>query len=72
MTAASRHPRRFPQRNPVKTDGNPLWKSWAGGLVAGAVLGLRVPGIVVENVGTTAKTLPGFAELWAAMLEPQG
>jgi 3-phosphoshikimate 1-carboxyvinyltransferase len=35
---------------------------------AGAVLGLRVPGVVVENVGTTAKTLPGFTELWARML----
>jgi 3-phosphoshikimate 1-carboxyvinyltransferase len=35
---------------------------------AGAVLGLRVPGVLVEDVATTAKTLPGFPELWAAML----
>ena len=40
--------------------------------MAGAVLGLRVPGIEVEDIGTTAKTLPGFAELWAQMLEPSG
>jgi len=35
---------------------------------AAAVLGLVVDGILVENVDTTAKTLPGFAGLWAAML----
>jgi 3-phosphoshikimate 1-carboxyvinyltransferase len=35
---------------------------------AGAVLGLRVPGILVENVDTTAKTLPGFTELWQRMI----
>jgi 3-phosphoshikimate 1-carboxyvinyltransferase len=35
---------------------------------AGAVLGLVVPGVLVENVETTAKTLPGFPLLWAAML----
>jgi 3-phosphoshikimate 1-carboxyvinyltransferase len=31
---------------------------------AGAVLGLRVPGVLVENIETTGKTLPGFAGLW--------
>jgi len=36
---------------------------------AAAVLGLRVPGVVVENVGTTAKTLPGFTDLWTRMLD---
>ncbi|MBW1603012.1 3-phosphoshikimate 1-carboxyvinyltransferase [Streptomyces sp. JJ66] len=35
---------------------------------AGAVLGLAVPGVEVENVATTAKTLPDFPELWQAML----
>ncbi|MCU1537961.1 MAG: 3-phosphoshikimate 1-carboxyvinyltransferase [Humibacillus sp.] len=35
---------------------------------AGAILGLRVPGVVVEDVGTTAKTLPDFVGLWQAML----
>ena len=35
---------------------------------AGAVLGLRVPGVLVENIGTTAKTLPDFPGLWATML----
>ncbi|MCZ4120150.1 3-phosphoshikimate 1-carboxyvinyltransferase [Streptomyces sp. H39-S7] len=35
---------------------------------AAAVLGLAVPGVQVENVATTAKTLPEFPELWAEML----
>ena len=35
---------------------------------AGAVLGLRVPGVVVEDVETTAKTLPDFVGLWRTML----
>ena len=33
-----------------------------------AILGLRVPGIRVENIETTAKTLPGFAQRWNALL----
>ena len=36
---------------------------------AGALIGLRVPGVQVENVGTTAKTLPGFTDLWTRMLD---
>jgi 3-phosphoshikimate 1-carboxyvinyltransferase len=35
---------------------------------AAAVIGLRVPGVLVENVGTTAKTLPGFTDLWRQMI----
>ena len=37
--------------------------------MAGAVLGLVVPGVQVENVDTTGKTYPGFAEQWRAMVE---
>lgn len=33
-----------------------------------AVLGLAVRGVEVENVETTAKTMPGFVELWSALL----
>ncbi|VEI13725.1 3-phosphoshikimate 1-carboxyvinyltransferase [Trueperella bialowiezensis] len=32
----------------------------------GAILGLRIPGIRVTNIDTTAKTLPGFANMWTA------
>jgi 3-phosphoshikimate 1-carboxyvinyltransferase len=35
---------------------------------AAAVLGLVVPGIQVENVATTGKTLPDFTGRWAALL----
>jgi 3-phosphoshikimate 1-carboxyvinyltransferase len=33
-----------------------------------AVIGLRVPGIGIADVETTAKTLPGFTQRWTAML----
>ena len=36
---------------------------------AGAVLGLAVDGVLVENVATTAKTLPDFTGLWQRMLD---
>ena len=36
---------------------------------AGAIVGLRVPGVEVEDIGTTAKTLPEFPRMWADMLE---
>jgi 3-phosphoshikimate 1-carboxyvinyltransferase len=35
---------------------------------AAAVLGLAVPGVVVENIATTAKTMPTFLDLWSALL----
>ncbi|MFC5908278.1 3-phosphoshikimate 1-carboxyvinyltransferase [Streptacidiphilus monticola] len=35
---------------------------------AAAVIGLVVPGVEVENIATTAKTLPDFPTLWADML----
>ena len=41
-------------------------------VMAGAVLGLAVPGLVVEDPDTVAKTLPTFVELWSAMLGQPG
>ena len=35
---------------------------------AGAVIGLRVEGVLVEDVGTTAKTIPDFPQRWSDML----
>ncbi|WP_258726448.1 3-phosphoshikimate 1-carboxyvinyltransferase [Cellulomonas sp. NS3] len=35
---------------------------------AGALLGLAVPGVRVEDVATTAKTIPDFVGLWSGML----
>jgi 3-phosphoshikimate 1-carboxyvinyltransferase len=37
-------------------------------VMAAAVLGLVVPDPVVEDVGTVAKTMPAFTELWDDML----
>jgi 3-phosphoshikimate 1-carboxyvinyltransferase len=36
---------------------------------AGAIIGLAVDGIDVDNIGTTAKTLPDFPAMWTAMLD---
>jgi 3-phosphoshikimate 1-carboxyvinyltransferase len=35
---------------------------------AGAIIGLKVPGLEVLDIATTAKTMPGFATLWGKML----
>lgn len=47
-----------------------IWHSYADHRMAtaGAIIGLRVPGVQVEDIATTAKTLPDFPALWAAML----
>ena len=47
-----------------------LWRSYADHRMAttGAVIGLRVPGVLVEDVGTTAKTLPDFPGMWSTMV----
>ena len=47
-----------------------VWQSYADHRMAtaGAIIGLRVPGVSVADIATTAKTLPDFPGLWAAML----
>jgi len=35
---------------------------------AGAIMGLAVHGVEVEDIATTAKTMPDFPQLWEAML----
>jgi 3-phosphoshikimate 1-carboxyvinyltransferase len=35
---------------------------------SGAIIGLRVPGVEIEDVATTAKTLPDFAGRWLQMV----
>jgi len=49
------------------------WDSYADHrmAMAGAIVGLRVPGVTVDDVETTAKTLPEFPQLWADMLAGQ-
>jgi 3-phosphoshikimate 1-carboxyvinyltransferase len=36
---------------------------------AGAIMGLAIKGVVVENIETTKKTLPDFPALWSSILE---
>jgi 3-phosphoshikimate 1-carboxyvinyltransferase len=36
---------------------------------AGAIIGLAVDGVQVEDIGTTSKTMPEFPELWRGMFE---
>lgn len=47
-----------------------LWHAYADHRMAtaGAILGLKVAGVDVDDIGTTAKTLPGFEHMWADML----
>jgi len=47
-----------------------VWRSYADHRMAtaGAIVGLRVPDVEVEDIGTTAKTLPDFPRMWADML----
>ncbi|MCB9440364.1 MAG: 3-phosphoshikimate 1-carboxyvinyltransferase [Mycolicibacterium sp.] len=46
------------------------WRSYADHRMAtaGAIIGLRTPGVAVEDIATTAKTLPDFPGMWATML----
>ena len=46
------------------------WHSYADHRMAtaGAIVGLRTPGVQVQDIATTAKTLPGFPQLWIDML----
>ena len=58
----------------LQIDPRPLhgghWKSYDDHRMAtaGAIIGLAVPGVEIENIGTTAKTLPQFPELWHGLL----
>ena len=48
-----------------------LWHAYADHRMAtaGAIIGLRVPGISVDDIATTAKTIPDFTGMWSAMLQ---
>ncbi|CDO87396.1 3-phosphoshikimate 1-carboxyvinyltransferase [Mycobacterium triplex] len=48
-----------------------MWRAYADHrmAMAGAIVGLRVPGVQIDDIGATTKTLPQFPQLWAHMLE---
>jgi 3-phosphoshikimate 1-carboxyvinyltransferase len=54
---------------PVSLRGG-LWHAYADHRMAtaGAIVGLAVPGLEVDDIGTTAKTMPDFPGMWARML----
>lgn len=48
-----------------------VWHSYHDHRMAttGAIIGLRVPGVEVQDIQTTSKTMPDFPEMWRNMLE---
>jgi 3-phosphoshikimate 1-carboxyvinyltransferase len=50
--------------------GGDLWRTYADHRMAqaGALLGLLVPGIVLDDIGCTGKTMPEFEQLWTQMI----
>ncbi len=54
---------------PAKLSGG-MWHTYADHRMAtaGAIIGLRVPGIEIEDIGVTSKTMPEFPSLWLKML----
>jgi 3-phosphoshikimate 1-carboxyvinyltransferase len=47
-----------------------IWESYADHrmAMAGAIVGLRAAGVEVDDIDTTAKTLPDFPQLWTNMV----
>ena len=55
---------------PAKLHGG-LWKTYEDHRMAtaGAIIGLRVPGVEIEDISVTTKTIPEFVSLWEQMLK---
>lgn len=58
---------------PVPLHGG-LWRAHHDHRIAtaGALIGLRTAGVTVDDIGTTAKTMPEFPALWQRLLESDG
>ena len=58
---------------PAPLHGAP-WRAYADHRMAtaGAIIGLVAPGVGVDDVESTSKTMPGFTAMWADMLAGQG
>lgn len=56
--------------NPKPLSGG-LWQTYEDHRMAtaGAIIGLRVPGVEIEDITVTSKTIPQFVELWEKMLK---
>jgi 3-phosphoshikimate 1-carboxyvinyltransferase len=55
--------------SPAKLRGG-LWHTYGDHRMAtaGAIIGLKVPGIEIDDIGVTSKTMPEFPSLWLNML----
>lgn len=55
--------------SPAPLRGSP-WRAYADHRMAtaGAIIGLAVEGVEVDDIGSTSKTMPGFTTMWADML----
>ena len=55
--------------SPANLSGG-LWHSYEDHRMAtaGAIIGLRVAGVEIDDIATTSKTLPDFARMWEKML----
>ena len=55
---------------PTEKMNGGLWHTYEDHRMAtaGAIIGLRVPGLLIENVETTSKTMPEFTNMWSKML----
>ncbi|MCE6999306.1 3-phosphoshikimate 1-carboxyvinyltransferase [Saccharothrix sp. S26] len=51
-----------------------VWRAYADHRMAtaGAIIGLVVEGVSVDDIGSTTKTIPDFPGMWAAMLSQPG
>jgi 3-phosphoshikimate 1-carboxyvinyltransferase len=51
--------------------GGEVWRTYADHRMAqaGALLGLVVPDVQLDDIGCTAKTMPEFPELWQSMID---
>lgn len=47
-----------------------VWHAYADHRMAtaGAIIGTAVPGVLVDDIDSTSKTLPGFADLWVPLI----
>lgn len=56
--------------DPSETLHGALWHTYEDHRMAtaGAIIGLRVPGIEIEDIRTTSKTMPTFDRLWVDMI----
>lgn len=54
---------------PARLHGG-TWKAYSDHRMAtsGAIIGLAVEGVIVDDIGCTSKTLPQFVELWGRLL----